>query len=366
VAENQGFQRAGVAATAKHFPGHGNTPIDTHVQLAVVRGPLDFLWNHDLVPFRAAVAAGVASVMVSHVKFEALDPVYPASLSPVVTSQLLRGELAFDGLVCTDCMEMNAITDHYGSGEAAVAAVLAGQDIVFYSHSPVFQQEAFDALLQAVKIKRIAEERIDQSLRRIDAMIEQFPVEPRPTLEIIRSPGHLAVMKQAADAAITVMNADNAIFPLNKQVGQNVGLVEFSSFMDTPALESGGLSALAGLIRAELPGIASVSIPSRGPDDTTRARARTLAQEVDVLLLATRNAHLWPDERVLALELIQAAKKVILICLADPYDADALPGADTIMFTCGDSEPLLHSALDVLMGRLQARGKLPVPLKLVS
>lgn len=364
VAEIRGFQGAGVAATAKHFPGHGNTPIDTHVQLAVVRGPLDFLWNHDLVPFRAAVAAGVASVMVSHVKFEALDPVYPASLSPVVTSQLLRGELAFDGLACTDCMEMNAITDHYGAGEAAVAAVLAGQDVIFYSHSPAFQQEAFDALLQAVRTKRLSEARIEESLRRIDTMIAAYPLEPRPTLEIIRSPDHLAVMKRAADAAITVLRADSSVFPLKQ--GHRIGLLEFSSFMDTPALESGSFSALAGLLHMEAPHIRSVSIPSRGPDETTRAQAFTLADEVDVLLVATRNAHLWPDERTLAQELIDKCEHVILLCLADPYDADALSGAGTVICTCGDSEPLLHSAVDVLMGRLQARGRLPVPVRMVS
>jgi beta-N-acetylhexosaminidase len=180
VAEVRGFQGAGVAATAKHFPGHGNTPVDTHVKLAVVRGSLDFLWQHDLVPFRAAVEAGVESVMVSHVKFEDLDADHPSSLSPRVVQDLLRDEIGFDGVVCTDCMEMNAITQHYGAGESAVLAALAGEDVIFYSHTPQHQQAAFDALIEAVKSGRLRESRVDDSVRRIDRLIERFPLEPRP------------------------------------------------------------------------------------------------------------------------------------------------------------------------------------------
>jgi beta-N-acetylhexosaminidase len=87
---------------------------------------------------------------------------------------------------------------------------------------------------------------------------------------------------------------------------------------------------------------------------------------MDVLLLVTRNAHLWPNEREFALELTWLANKFILLCLADPYDADALPGAQTVIFTCGDSEPLLHALVDVLMGRLKPQGKLPVPVKMAG
>ena len=366
LAEINGFQGAGVAATAKHFPGHGNTPIDTHVQLAVVRGPLDFLWEHDLVPFRSAVSGGVASVMVSHVKFEALDAVYPSSLSPVVTRELLRGELAFDGLVCTDCMEMNAITDHYGAGEAGVLAALAGQDVIFYSHTPAFQQEAYDSLLRAVQSGRLSVERIEEANRRIETMIAQFPAEPRPSLDTIRSPHHLAVMKRAADAAISALHPDSTLLPLKHRDGMRIGMVEFSSFMDTPALEGGDFSALAALMQVEAPEIEVVSLPSSGPDEVTRARALALAREVDVLLLVTRNAHLWPNEREFALELTRLAKKFILLCLADPYDADFLPDAATVIFSCGDSEPLLQAVVDVLMGRLKPNGKLPVPVKLVG
>ncbi|MBZ0299632.1 MAG: beta-N-acetylhexosaminidase [Anaerolineae bacterium] len=362
VAEVRGFQKAGVAATAKHFPGHGNTPIDTHVKLAVVHGSLDFLWEHDLVPFRAAVEADVASVLVSHVKFEDLDHEHPSSLSPRVVRDLLRQEMGFDGVACTDCMEMNAIAQHYGPAESAVLAVLAGEDVIFFSHTQEYQQAAFDALVHAVQQGRLLEAQIDDSLRRIDTMIARYPVEPRPSLEVIRSREHLAVMRRAAEAAVAFDQPDSTIFPLRPEDGQHVGLVEFSSFMDTPALESGATTALVSLLKVQAPQIKSVSLPSKGFDEELAARARHLARESDVLVLATRNAHLWPQDKAFASELMWLAHKVILVCLADPYDADTLPGANMVIMTFGDSTPMLEAAVDVLLGRLHPQGKPPVPV----
>jgi beta-N-acetylhexosaminidase len=363
VAEIHGFQNAGVAATAKHFPGHGNTKIDTHVELAVVRGSLDFLWQHDLVPFRGAVEAGVESVMVSHVKFEDLDAEHPASLSPRVVQGLLRDEVGFDGLVCTDCMEMNAISQHYGAGESAVLAALAGEDVVFFTHTRAYQQAAFDALVAAVKSGRLPDSRIDESVRRIDALIERFPVDPCPPLDVILSAEHLAVVRKAAESAVALPYVDSSIFPLKHGEGQRVGLVEFSSFMDTPALENGDLTALATLMQAEAPEIETVSLPSKRFIQIRADEARRLACESDVLVLVTRNAHLWPDDEALARELMWLAKKVVLVCMADPYDADVLPGANTVIMTFGDSAPLLRAAVDTLLGRLHPLGKPPVPVR---
>lgn len=362
VAEIRGFQQAGVAATAKHFPGHGNTPIDTHVKLAVVKGPLDFLWQHDLVPFRAAVEAGVEAVLVSHVKFEDLDSEHPSSLSPRVVQGLLRDEIGFDGLVCTDCMEMNAITQHYGAAESAVLAALAGEDVIFFSHTREYQQQAYDALVNAVRSGRLPESRVDESVRRIDRLIERFPLEPRPPLDVIRSPEHLDVMRRAAEAALSMPRVDPRVFPLRHREGKRVGLVEYSSFMDTPALESGDQSALVTLLRTQAPEIETVSLSSKGFSDEIAAAARRLASECDVLVLVTRNAHLWPDDKAFSRELIALANDTVLVCMADPYDANVLPGAGTVLCTFGDSAPLLQAAIDALLGRLQPRATPPVPV----
>jgi beta-N-acetylhexosaminidase len=142
VAQVRGFQGAGVAATAKHFPGKADTPVDPHVRLPVIEGPLDDMWETDLVPFRAASEAGIAAVMVTHVQFKALEPEYPSTLSPRIIQGLLREDVGFRGLVSTDCMEMKAVTDRYGPGESAVLAALAGANIIFFSHTRELQEDA--------------------------------------------------------------------------------------------------------------------------------------------------------------------------------------------------------------------------------
>ncbi|MBZ0275938.1 MAG: beta-N-acetylhexosaminidase, partial [Anaerolineae bacterium] len=206
----RGFQSGGVAACPKHFPGLGNTPVDTHVALAVITDSPDYLYEHDLVPFRAAVAAGAASVMMTHVKFEALDSEFPSTMSPVVVGQLLRDEIGFDGVITTDCMEMKAITNHYGSGEAAVRAVMAGIDVVLNSHTVAAQEAAFNAVVKAVESGRIPEQMLDESLRRITGMLERFPAETAPNPGVIRQPDRVNAAYQAARAGITLVQSDPA------------------------------------------------------------------------------------------------------------------------------------------------------------
>ena len=165
AAQIRGFQRAGVAATVKHFPGLGNTVIDTHEDLAKVSGPLDYLYQHDIRPFRDAIQADVACVMLTHVMYEALDTKLPATLSPRLVNGLLRTELGYRGAVCTDCMEMKAITRGFGAGESAVLAVLAGVDMPLFSHSRRHQEAAYGAVLAAARTSQIPQARLDESGR---------------------------------------------------------------------------------------------------------------------------------------------------------------------------------------------------------
>ena len=174
AAQIRGFQRAGVAATVKHFPGLGNTVVDTHDDLATVSGPLDYLYRRDIMPFRAAIAADVACVMLTHVMYEALDADLPATLSPRVVNGLLRTELGYEGAVCTDCMEMKAITRGFGAGESAVLAVLAGVDMPLFSHTRRHQEAAYEALLAAVRSGQIPQTRIDESVTRIRLLKSRF------------------------------------------------------------------------------------------------------------------------------------------------------------------------------------------------
>src|SRR5882724_549690 len=162
----RGVQENGGLATAKHFPGHGDTAADSHLDLPVIRADRARLESLELVPFRAAIAAGAGSVMTGHLSVPALepDPNTPATLSSNILTGVLREELGFQGLVVTDAMDMGGITVRFAPGEAAVRAVLAGADCVLM---PPVPDAAFEALQEAVKSKRISRERLDASVQRI-------------------------------------------------------------------------------------------------------------------------------------------------------------------------------------------------------
>src|SRR6267142_3305078 len=162
----RGVQENGGLATAKHFPGHGDTTADSHIDLPVVTADRARLEKLELVPFRAAIAAGVGSVMTGHLNVPALepDPNTPATLSSHILTEVLRKDLGFEGLVITDAMDMGGITVRFAPGEAAVRAVLAGADCLLM---PPVPDAAFEALQGAVKSGRISKERLDASVRRI-------------------------------------------------------------------------------------------------------------------------------------------------------------------------------------------------------
>jgi beta-N-acetylhexosaminidase len=362
-AEVRGFQGSGVAASAKHFPGLGNTPVDTHEALAVISGSVDYLWEHDLVPFRAAVKAGVATVMTTHVKFEVLDSEHPATLSREIVTKLLRDEIGFAGVAATDCMEMKAVTDHYGAGESAVLAALAGQDLILFSHTRSYQEAAYDDLLEAARSGRLPLQQIDESVGRIQVLKAQYAVSKLPTLDVIRRPEHLQTAQTAARAGVVLLKSAPELFPL-KGDGQGVGVIEFASYLESRVAEEGGQTGFERLLRKRLPAIESASLRAAEPNPKSLGRARQLAQEAVVLVVATRSAHLIPEQLAMAQEFMGSAKRIILLCLRNPFDVDALPGADVVICTCGDSAPSVEAAVDALLGTFTPTGRLPVPVQL--
>lgn len=171
----------GVIPAVKHFPGHGDTSVDSHVALPVVDKSLEELQQRELLPFQQAIEAGTAPVvMAAHILLTQIDPEYPASLSQIVITDLLRGELGFDGVVCTDDLTMGAISNTYGIGEAAVLAVEAGCDLLLVCHGAHQLAEARLALLEAVDQGRISQERLDESVYRILALKQAYGLTDNP------------------------------------------------------------------------------------------------------------------------------------------------------------------------------------------
>lgn len=197
LAAMQGLQDSGVVSVVKHFPGHGDTATDSHLELPVVNKTLAELEKLELVPFRAAAEAGADAVMAAHVLLPRLDPDYPATLSPAIITGLLREKIGYDGVVITDDMTMGAIVKHYSLKEAAVRAVQAGCDLVLVAHGYSQVQEAAQGLKEALADGRLTWARIDESVARILALkasrkLADTPVAASPDIGALQ-----AAVKQA-------------------------------------------------------------------------------------------------------------------------------------------------------------------------
>ena len=198
-----GLQDNHVIACGKHFPGHGDTSSDSHLELPRVAQPLGRIQSVELRPFAHLIANGLATIMTAHVLYPALDRKSPATLSKRIIEDLLRKGLGFKGVVITDDLEMKAIT--LDPGEAAVQSLLAGVDLLLICHDEQKQRLALGAVYRAVKEKRLTEARIDQSLLRILTLKERYllpykPTTPKQVRETVGRPNHRQVLKEIAVA----------------------------------------------------------------------------------------------------------------------------------------------------------------------
>jgi len=204
-----GLQGEGVAACAKHFPGHGDTMQDSHVDLPRLPHPMERLETVELLPFRH-VAPSVASIMTAHVVFEAIDPDRPATLSRPVLHGILRERLGYEGVVISDDLEMKAVADHYGLEEAVVEGVLAGVDLFLVCHREEVQARAIEILVDAVRRGVVSEARLAEAGRRIDRLVSRFvrpPVGPE-ALAVLGCDAHRRVVEPLLDQALASTGTD--------------------------------------------------------------------------------------------------------------------------------------------------------------
>ncbi len=229
----KGTQDQGIIATAKHFPGHGDTSVDSHLMLPVLNFDRERLDKIELVPFEAAIQAGVDAVMTAHIalpKLEEKTPDLPASLSPSLTNGLLRNGLGFKGLVFTDALVMHAITKNFGAAQAPVMAIQAGADVAL---EPADIPSAFAALKAAVGKGEITGRRLDESVRRLLSAKawEGLNVHRSPDLmqvdKLVGSPAAQQESQEIMEHAVTLVKDDKNAVPLKLQPGDDVLLLNF-------------------------------------------------------------------------------------------------------------------------------------------
>jgi beta-N-acetylhexosaminidase len=222
----RGIQSEEIIATAKHFPGHGDTQTDSHIDLPSLNISRERLNAVELVPFKRLIDDGILSVMTAHLLVPAIDSAkkVPATLSQNIERKLLQDELNFHGLIVTDALEMGAIVNEYGSDSAAVLAVDAGADMLLL---PVDEPVALDALAKAVRSGRLTEERINQSVRKILSFKKWSGLDIQRTViiedisSVVETPEHLQLAKTIARASITVLKNDS-IIPIDRFEGKKI------------------------------------------------------------------------------------------------------------------------------------------------
>ena len=214
VALTAGLESVGVAACGKHFPGHGDTSQDSHLELPRLPHSLERLEQVELKPFAAAVKAGIPSIMTAHVIFEPLDSVYPATMSRAVLHGLLREKMGYDGMIVTDDIEMRAIADNYGVVDTVVRGLNAGVDHFLCCHTADVAHQAIEAVIHAVENGTVSRETLATANRRIESFTQRYArpaLDKNADLSVLRCDAHLAVVDRVlkgADAESILVGAD--------------------------------------------------------------------------------------------------------------------------------------------------------------
>lgn len=362
VAMIRGLQQSRVVATAKHFPGHGDTSIDPHHSLPIVEHSLNRLRMVELRPFEAAIRAGVRAVMVSHISFPAVQDQrdLPASLSERVVSGLLRREMGFSRLILTDCMEMKAVSDRFEAGEAAVRAVRAGVDLVLISHSFVRQVESLKALCDAVEVGELQMDRIDQSVRRVleeKLWLAGIESSERQVKRRVGSKKHLAIVRRFGRKAVTLLRNPAAVLPFRRPSTRKVLCVACMK-------DDGDLDPLSKVLSDEAPKelkVVRMKLPlNPGTDDVRRAIQH--GQGVDAVVVATTRADLHPGQTRLLGLLGDSSIPLVVVSTREPYDLTCAPANASLIACYSPAKSSLLGVCDVLLGRVRPAGSLPVTI----
>ena len=362
----RGLHGAGVGATAKHFPGHGDTQTDSHHDLPVIGHAMERLRAVELPPFRAAAEGGVEAIMTAHVAFPALEPDLPATLSRSVLTRLLREELRFEGVICTDCMEMDAIAKRFLPDVAVVMAVEAGADLVLFSHDREKAAQALAGLRAAVLAGRLKIEQVERSLGRVDALRERLASRsgsPRPPLDVVGSAQHRRAAREASARAVTLVRDPRGVLPLDLQAGGRILVVNFAGDAATPVEDSGRKQTAFGKALAR--GAARVQEQLRSLDPAGHEFKQLLmaAGSASAIVAVTRRATQHPLQARAAADLASFGKPYVAVAAREPYDADVLPAEAAVLCTYGDDEAAQEAAAAVILGEAKPMGRLPVRLE---
>lgn len=367
----RGLGDGGVIAVAKHFPGHGDTAVDSHRGLPVVDRSFEELDRVELVPFQAAIDGGVKSIMSSHIVFSAIDPGRPATLSPAVLTGLLRGRLGFKGMIFTDCLEMGAIAANFEPDKAAVMAVGAGADQLIVSSSYERQRRSLEGVIAGVENGMISAERMDEAVQKVlQLKLDLFQrsggsvTRAKERFQTVGCKEHRDLARKIAAESLTLLRNRQGILPLKLDVADTICVISFRVSNSTAAEDSGKtVSGLAQALGRYHQRILEKRLPA-SPTGQEIAEVLQERQSVDpkVTIVATQNAGANPGQTEMVHQLAMSSQSLIVVALRNPYDLALFPEIGTYIAAYGFREVTLEAFADLLWGRFTPRGKLPVSI----
>jgi beta-N-acetylhexosaminidase len=363
-----GAREGGVLTTAKHFPGHGDTRTDSHVELPVVDADRERLDRLELVPFRRAVAEGVDAVMTAHVAVPGIlgpdGP--PATLSSFFLTELLREEMGFHGLLLTDAIRMRAISDGYGVGEAAILALEAGADIIL---APADVWVTLEAVEEAVASGRITRERLDASVRRVLELKARVGLHRNRMVsldrigDLVGSSRHLAMADSAATLSMTLPRDRDGLIPLDPERYRRVLHVVYAREESLTAGLTLG-SALSGYFRQVTTRRMGPGSPFTAYQELAWARGGSDLVIVSVFVPPRSGAGevAVPEAVTRFVEESAMARPTVVVSLGNPYLLSSFPGVGTYLLAWGPHEVSQRAAARALVGASGISGRLPISL----
>lgn len=369
-ASMKGMQDAGVITTLKHFPGHGDTAVDSHLDLPVISHDRKRLNEIELYPFQKNIEAGADIVMTAHVYFPAIEPEagVPATLSSKVITGLLREELDFSNVITTDCMEMNAISEGVGTEKGAVKAVKAGVDIIMISHTFGRQIGAIKEMIKAVENGEIAEKMIDQSNQRIQSLKEKYLNWNDILLDkelavphFVGSHEHEKLAHEVYKKGVTIVKNENML-PLDLSNNQSI-LAIYPDNKEIMGVEDKEYASLSlGNALKEYHSNVDVHQFSQPLSHTEVVEIVDKANQSDVIVVGTLTIKAGSKQIQLIEKIIESGKKVIGVSMRSPYDFVYLQSIPAFISTYEFSYPALKVAAGAIFGEERVSGKLPVTI----
>jgi beta-N-acetylhexosaminidase len=368
----RGCQEQGVIATAKHFPGHGDTAIDSHLDLPIIGADRERLNAVELPPFRAAIEAGVGAVMTAHLFVPALEKRQglPATLSPAILTDLLRKELNFQGLVFTDGMNMGGIVQNFSDEEATVRAFEAGADLILL---PPSVEKSYEGLLRAVRHKKIKPERLDDSVRRILEAKARLGLHKTVSVdlaridEIVACADHEKVAHDIMDRAVTLVRDDKKALPF-KGLKDNQELTVITVLDDRRGTDTRGYEFVRNLRERHANTVQYEALPSLSPGEVRYLVE--LARRTDYVVVGAYirvsdskgSIDLAPTQIELLKGLSKIDKPFAFALFGSPYLLSFVPELPSYVLTYDDHPGAELSAAKAIMGEIPFRGKLPISL----